>query len=249
MIYFVSDMHLGAAYVNDVHRHERRIVEWLDSISDKATELYIMGDALDFWFEYRSVIPRGFTRFFGALARLSDSGVKIYWMRGNHDMWIFDYLPTEIGCEILDGPIIRKIGDKTFFLDHGDGVGKRSLGFRVIRKVFRNSFCRRLFASVHPKWALGVAHAWSAGSRKSGMKHEYSRAISNPADEPLVRFAQTFVENSQELHIDYFVFGHRHAPLDLALSNGSSRVIILGDWLTGGSYAQFDGNTLKLMDI
>lgn len=245
MVYFLSDSHLGASYIHDPRAHEAKVVEFLHSIRDDAEELYLMGDMLDFWFEYKSVVPRGFVRFFGALAQLADAGVKIYWFKGNHDMWIFDYLPREIGVEVVDGPVIRKIGGKTFLLDHGDAVGVRPAGFRMLRKIFRNPVCRCLYAAIHPRWTMALAHGWSAQSRKASLESVYTSRIINEDDEPLVRYAREYLSDASNPRVDYFVFGHRHAMLDKQLPDGA-RVIILGDWISHFSYACFDGHDVRL---
>lgn len=249
MIYFLADMHLGARYVADSRAHEARVTATLRRMGRDASEIFILGDALDFWFEYRSVVPRGFVRFFGELARLADSGVKLTWVRGNHDMWIFDYLPSEIGLEVVDGPIVRELLGKRFFIDHGDGVGERPLGFRVLRRVFRNSLCRRLYASIHPRWTMAIAHGWSAGSRKAGMKNPTTLEVKNVNEEPLVVFSREYEASSSNPHIDYFIYGHRHAPID-ASAGPDSRVVVLSDWITGaGDYAAFDGETLRVTPV
>lgn len=233
--------------MTDPRGHERRVVEFLDSIAADATQLYLMGDMLDFWFEYRSVIPRGFTRFFGALARLADAGVEIYWMRGNHDMWIFDYLPSEIGLTMLDGPVVKEIMGRRFLLDHGDGVGDRPTSFRLLRAVFRNRLCRMLYASVHPRWTMAIAHGWSSHSRKVSSADAYSNVIADSDAEPLVRFSREYEADPANPHIDYFIYGHRHAVLDEQIGP-DSRVIILGDWINHFTYARFDGRHLTLLE-
>ena len=141
-IYFLSDLHLGAAYITQPLEHEKRIVRVLDSIKDKAAEIYLLGDILDYWYEYSHVVPKGFVRFFGKIAELADSGIKIHWLIGNHDIWIFDYLPRELGIEVIDGILQREILGKNFFMNHGDGVGKHKLSFRIIRSIFRNKVCQ-----------------------------------------------------------------------------------------------------------
>lgn len=245
MVYFLSDAHLGASYIRNPRLHESRVVDFLRDIRKDATALYLMGDMLDFWFEYRNVVPRGFVRFFGALAELADTGVDIYWFKGNHDMWVFDYLPQEIGMTVIDGPLLTTIGNKTFLLDHGDAVGERPAGFRMLRRVFRNSLCRRLYAAIHPRWTMALAHGWSAQSRKSGEASEYSTRIACADDEPLVRFAKDYQADTVNPKVDYFIFGHRHAMLNMAIGDGA-RVIILGDWINHYSYACFDGNDVSL---
>ena len=143
-IYFISDLHLGATYFPDPKRWERRVVSFLDSIAGDADELYMLGDILDYWYEYRNVVPRGFVRFFGALARLADRGVRIQWFIGNHDIWLFDYLRDEIGLEVVDGYVVKEIKGKRFFLSHGDGVGRLKPTFRFLRGMFRHKICQKL---------------------------------------------------------------------------------------------------------
>ena len=149
--YFISDLHLGARYLPDRRLHEAKIVSFLHSIRDTAEAIYLVGDVLDYWYEYRTVVPRGYVRFFGALAALADSGVRITWLTGNHDIWLFDYLRDEIGIEVVDGSIIRDIAGKRFFIAHGDGVGLLKPSFRFIRAMFRNHICQRLYSSIHPR--------------------------------------------------------------------------------------------------
>lgn len=144
--YFIADLHIGAKYITDPRDHERRVVDFLRSIKDDAKTLYLMGDVLDYWFEYKKVVPRGYIRFFGALAELADAGVEIIWFVGNHDIWLFDYLRDEIGLKVVDGVEIREIDGKRFFLSHGDGVGRIRPGFRIIRSLFRNRFCQWLLS-------------------------------------------------------------------------------------------------------
>ena len=240
-IYFASDFHLGARYIENPIEYERRIVRWLDSIKQDAGTLYLLGDILDYWYEYRYVVPKGFTRFFGKLAELSDNGIDIHWFIGNHDIWIFDYLPHELGITIHDGTLITEIRGKRFFLSHGDNVGKRPMTFRFLRKIFRNRFCQYLYAAIHPRWTIAFALRWSAHSRKAGDDYAEYQGEKN---EHLVCFAKEFRETGK---IDFFIFGHRHILLDLALPH-QSRIIILGDWIKHPSYAVFDETGLNLFD-
>lgn len=239
--YFISDLHLGASYLDNPKDYERRVVRWIRSIQDTARELYLLGDVLDYWYEYRNVVPRGFTRFLGALGELSDSGVKVTWLIGNHDIWIFDYLPNEIGCEVIDGSCLREIDGKRFFMAHGDAIGKLSTSFRLMRSLFRNRFCQRLFASIHPRWTVPFAHGWSSHSRKSG---GYQPSAGDRVNDSFVDFARVY--NETESPADYFVFGHRHIMLDYELED-NSRVIVLGDWIRHFSYAVFDKGEMRLM--
>ena len=234
--YFLSDFHLGAKYIDNPRKQEQRIVSFLESIRNDAKEIYLLGDILDYWFEYRYVVPKGYVRFFGKIAELADSGIKIYWFIGNHDIWIFDYLPSELGVEIVDGSQIKQIDGKTFFIAHGDGLGDESRSFRMLRAFFRNRFCQRIYAGIHPRWTVPFALNWSRSNRVNGEDRPFG------CDEPLQRFVTNYKEDQK---IDYFVFGHRHVAVDKSIGN-NSRLIILGDWIKLYSYAVYDGNDLRL---
>lgn len=237
--YFISDLHLGASYIADPHEHERKVVSFLRHIAPTCRRLILLGDILDYWWEYRNVVPRGFTRFFGALAELADSGVEIIWFKGNHDIWIFDYLPEEIGLKVHDGMMITELDGKRFFLEHGDGVGRLPWSFRRLRALFRNRTAQRLFAAIHPRWTIGFAHSWSSHSRKQGGYTPSERAGDN-----LISFADDYNETHPAEKVDYFIFGHCHILLDRLLPAGG-RIVILGDWISRFSYAVWDGKTLK----
>lgn len=239
--YFISDIHLGAAYLDRQRLRERMLVEWLDEIADDAKSLYLVGDILDYWYEYRTVVPRGYVRFFGALARLADSGVKITWLTGNHDIWLFDYIRDEIGIEVVDGSVIRDIDGKTMFISHGDGLGQLKPSFRFIRTLFRNRLCQKLFSAIHPRWTVGFAHAWSAHNR------DYNPNCIPTYDGTI----QTHVEKWAEGYIAghpqtcYIILGHHHVVVDKPI-NSYCRLIILGDWIYNYTYAVFDGQELSV---
>ena len=167
LTYFASDFHLGAKYIGDPKRHERAIVDWLRSIAPTCRRLFLVGDILDYWYEYKSVVPKGFVRFFGQLAEMADSGVEITWFIGNHDIWIFDYLPSELGIKVVKDSLTETIDGTEFFISHGDGLGRLSTGFRFLRGLFRNRFCQRLYSAIHPGLTVPFAHRWSASSRMS----------------------------------------------------------------------------------
>lgn len=239
-IYFISDLHLGATYYADPIAKERRVTQWLDSVRDDASHIYLLGDILDYWYEYRYVVPRGFTRFFGKVAELADSGIKFTWFIGNHDIWIFDYLPNELGIEVIDGSVERDILGKRFFLAHGDGVGHHQRSFRVLRSIFRNHFCQRLYSAIHPRWTVPFAHRWSASSRQDSRKAQIDF---QKAREAVLAFSQQYA--GQHPEIDYFVYGHLHSLEDIPVGE-KARVIILGDWISKDSFARFDGQQLTL---
>jgi UDP-2,3-diacylglucosamine hydrolase len=240
LTYFISDLHLGARSTADRLAGERRVVSFLKSIKPTAKRLYLLGDVLDYWFEYRTVVPRGYVRFFGALAELADAGVEITWFIGNHDIWIFDYLPSEIGLRVVDGSEVADIDGRRFFLAHGDGLGKLKPGFRLIRSVFRNRVCQRLFAAVHPRWTVPLAMKWSASSRRAGGD---GPAVSMGDNEPYVAATRLILDADPS--IDFFILGHRHVLMDREIADGA-RLIILGDWIYHFSYAVWDGERLSL---
>ena len=245
--YFVSDLHLGAGYIADPRAHEQRVCRWLRSIAPEAKALYLLGDVLDYWYEYRNVVPRGFTRFFGCLAELADQGVEITWLKGNHDIWIFDYLPSEIGLTVEDGLIEREIDGRRFVMEHGDGVGEMRWSYRRMRSLFRNRLAQWLYAAIHPRWTVGFAHRWSSHSRLHGGAPPSAEPDRLDPDDKLLRFSREYL--AQHPGVNYFVYGHRHLLADVAIAP-ESRVIILGDAFRLMSYGEWDGRdfTLKTME-
>ena len=240
--YFISDLHLGATYLKSPVDYERRVVRFLNSIADSADRLYLLGDILDYWYEYRTVVPRGFTRFFGALASLADRGVEITWFIGNHDIWIFDYLSSEIGLRVVDGYEIAEIHGKKFFMSHGDGLGKLPPMFRFIRATFRNPICQKLYSAIHPRWTVGFAHRWSSHSRLNGQ--DASETLQ--ADDPLLRFAAQYRKEHPDT--EYFVFGHRHVLVEKTLGP-DCRLVILGEGFRLMTYGVFDGESFNIHKI
>jgi UDP-2,3-diacylglucosamine hydrolase len=238
-IYFASDFHLGIPDDEQSKVREKTIVRWLDEIKNDAEELYLMGDVFDFWFEYKTVVPRGYVRLLGKLAELSDAGIKLHYFTGNHDMWIFEYLPKEIGAALYRKPVQREINGKKFFLGHGDGLGPGDKGYKFIKKVFSNKFSQWLFARLHPNLGIGMANYWSMKSRITTQLEE--EKFLGDDKEWLVLFSKGILAKE---HFDYLIFGHRHLPLDIKIN--SSRYINLGDWFRHNSYAVFDGENLEL---
>ncbi|WP_353181759.1 UDP-2,3-diacylglucosamine diphosphatase [Parapedobacter lycopersici] len=238
-IYFASDFHLGVPLHDTAYTREKQLVQWLDSIKSDAAELYLVGDIFDFWFEYTTVVPKGFIRFLGKLAELADAGIKITLFKGNHDMWMFGYLKEQLGATIIENELIITRGEKTFYLHHGDGLGPGDRKYKVLKKIFRSRFCQWLFARLHPNLGIGIAQRWSAHSRiASGGKETFQ----GEDREWLVLYAKELIKKQ---HYDYFIFGHRHLPLDITLPNGS-RYINLGEWMNYYTYAVFDGEKLEL---
>jgi len=239
-IYFISDAHLGAQTIANPREQEKELVRFLDFIKQDASALFLMGDVLDFWFEYKKAIPRGFTRFFGKIVELTDSGIEVHWFVGNHDMWIFDYLPNELGVTIHYKPEEITLLGKRFFLAHGDGLDNRSTSFRIIQSIFHNKFCQWMLSTIHPRWAIGLAHAWSKHSRVTGKHNSYQ----GEDKEYLVCFSKKYLKEKNP-EIQYFIFGHRHIVLDLKIAS-DCKVLILGDWISEFSYATFNGNDVLI---
>lgn len=244
-IYFIADAHLGNRYLSDPRAAEKKLARWLESIRTQARAVYLLGDVFDYWYEYKHVVPKGFTRFLGKIAELSDDGVEIHIFIGNHDIWMFDYLPQETGAFIHRGPEIIDLLNKRFFLAHGDEVGKRPALFRFLQALFRNKICQFLYAAIHPRWTFAFAARWSLRSRKQGQKGLTPEMKQARADY-LIDFATTCLQTRPDIH--YFIFGHRHVMIDRAL-NDSARLLVVGDWMQLFSYVEWDGEQLSLKQI
>lgn len=240
-IYFASDFHLGVPDYDTSLRREKRIVQWLDSIQHNAHSIYLLGDIFDFWFEYRFSIPKGFIRFQGKLATLRDQGIPIYFFTGNHDMWMFDYFPQELGIPILREPQVLQIGNQKLLVGHGDGLGPGDQMYKIQKKFFNSALCQWLFARIHPNIGMGIARYWSKKSRISNLKREEEKFQSEDKE-----FLLTYCKMLEATtHHDYYVFGHRHLPLDLKVSE-NSRYINLGEWVHFTTYATYDGQAMEL---
>ena len=239
MIYFLSDAHLGSLAIAHARTHERRLVRFLDSIKDKAEAIYLLGDMFDFWNEYRYVVPKGYTRF---LSELTDRGIEVHFFIGNHDIWTYGYLEQECGLIVHRKPITTELYGKVFFLAHGDGLGDPDNKFKLLRKIFHNPTCQRLFNAIHPRWGMALGLNWAKHSR---MKREAGKELPYLGEdkEYLVQFTKSYIKAHND--IDYFLYGHRHIELDLMLSH-KTRMLILGDWIWQFTYAVFDGEHLFL---
>jgi UDP-2,3-diacylglucosamine hydrolase len=239
-IYFLSDFHLGAPDYESSLIREKKVVAFLDSIKHKASEIFIVGDMFDFWYEYKKVVPKGYTRLLGKLAELSDAGIPMHFFLGNHDMWMSGYFEKELNIPVYHEPKVFERGGKKFFIGHGDGLGPGDHGYKFIKKFFRNPFCQWAFGQLHPTWGIGLANYFSRKSReKTGTSDEH---FLGEDKEWLVLFCREILKME---HYDYFIFGHRHYPLDYKL-NETSRYINLGDWIRNFTYASFDGNDVTL---
>ncbi len=239
-IFFLSDFHLGAPDAEKSLQREKRIVQFLSEIKEQAAEIFIVGDMFDFWYEYRSVVPKGFTRLLGKLAELSDAEIKIHFFVGNHDMWMKNYLQQELNIPVYFEPKDFEWNGKTFHIGHGDGLGPGDHKYKFIKKVFRNPFSQWLFGIFPPYMGMGLANYFSRRSRaQTGSTEE---TFLGEGKEWLIIYCK---EMLQQKNFDFFVFGHRHLPIDYRLSDGS-RYINLGDWIHYNTYAVFDGTALEL---
>ena len=241
-VYFLSDAHLGSLAIPHGRTQERRLVRFLDSIKEKASAVYLLGDMFDFWNEYRYVVPKGYSRFLGKLSELTDNGVEVHFFAGNHDLWTYGYLEEECGVIVYKAPVTTEIYGKVFFLAHGDGLGDPDNKFKILRKLFHNRTCQRLLNFVHPRWGMALGLNWAKHSR---LKRADGKEVPFMGEDKefLVRFARDYKRSHP--NIDYFLFGHRHIELDLPIDK-STRMLILGDWIWQFTYAVFDGEHLFL---
>ena len=244
-IYFASDFHLGIPDHTSSLEREKKLVAWLDMARTDAAEIFLMGDLFDFWFEYKTAIPRGYARLLGKIAEITDAGIPVHLFRGNHDMWAFDYLTKELNIQLHRDPEFREFNGKHFYLAHGDGLGPGDKGYKFIKKVFANPFNQWLFRQLHPDFGIRMALFWSRKSRSASIEKEKKEQ-----DVTLKLIQQRITKHSTELlklhpELDFLIYGHYHYPLDTPLA-GHARQIVLGDWITHFSYALFDGENLEL---
>ena len=239
-IYFLSDFHLGAPDAVSSLVREKKIIAFLDEIKNKASRIFILGDLFDFWFEYKNVVPKGYVRILGKLAEITDSGVPIDFFVGNHDMWMKDYFQKELNIKVHFEPVSFQLHDKKFLIGHGDGLGPGDHGYKFIKKLFRNPVAQTAFGLLPPVIGIGLANYFSRTSRaKTGNSDE---VFESAEKEWLVSYCKDVLKNE---HYDYFVFGHRHLPLDIQL-NENSKYINLGDWIKYFSYAELEEQQLQL---
>jgi UDP-2,3-diacylglucosamine hydrolase len=239
-VYFLSDFHLGVPDHASSLEREKRIVSFLDQIKDKAAMVFVVGDLFDFWFEYRTVVPKGYVRILGKLAELTDNHIPVHFFVGNHDMWMSGYFEKELNIPVFFESQTYEFNGKKMLVGHGDGLGPGDHGYKFIKKVFRNPFCQFLFGLLPPFFGISIANFFSKRSRI--MTGTTDENFLGEDKEWLVLYAK---EKLKKEHFDYFVFGHRHLPIDFLLKEGS-RYINLGDWIKYNSYAEFDGANFQL---
>lgn len=236
-IYFASDNHLGAPTVAESKPREDKFVQWLNTIKADAGAIFLLGDLFDFWFEYKTVGPKGFVRTLGKLAELRDSGIPIYFFVGNHDLWMDDYFETELGISVYRRPLEVECAGKRFLIGHGDGLGPGDKGYKRMKKVFTNPFCKWLFRWLHPD--IGVRLAQYLSVKNKLISGEEDVHFLGEDNEWLVQYCKRKLETQ---HYDYFLFGHRHLPMTIKVGEGST-YINTGDWIHYFTYAVFDPKT------
>lgn len=242
-IYFASDVHLGSGAVNRDHEREILFVKWLREVQQDASMIFLLGDIFDFWFEYRKVAPRGFVRVLGTLAEICDSGIPVHFFTGNHDIWVFDYLPSETGMIIHSKPFETELGGKKFYIAHGDDLRRKDTKYQLLQRFFHNRIAQWMFSKIHPDISFGLAHRWSKNNRLA--KGIDGVGFLGEEKEDQIIFAKDFLSKK---HIDYFVFGHRHLALEFQIAPGS-RLFTLGNWYNNIAYGVFDGNEFNLKKI
>ena len=239
-VFFASDNHLGAPDASSSLQREQKFVRWLESIREEAAAIFLVGDLFDFWFEYKKVVPKGFTRTLGTLASLTDSGIPVFYFVGNHDLWMDGYFESELNIPVFHEPQVFNMGGKTFFIGHGDGLGPGDKGFKRMKKVFTNPLSKWIFRWLHPDLGVRMAQYFSVKNRLISGKEDVK--FLGEDQEWLVQYSRRKLEQS---HYDYFIFGHRHLPLEIQL-NETSHYLNLGDWISYFSYGVFDGDSMCL---
>ena len=242
-VYFASDNHLGAPSFKESLPREKKFVAWLDKVKSDAAAIFLMGDLFDFWFDYKTVVPKGFTRTLGKLAELTDAGIPITYFVGNHDLWMNGYFEEELNIPVYHEPQQFLINNTSFFIGHGDGLGPGDIGFKRMKKVFTNPFCQWLFRWLHPD--IGVRLAQHLSVNNKIISGDADAQFLGEDNEWLVQYCKRKLEKN---HYDHFIFGHRHLPLEIALSD-TSKYTNLGDWVKYFTYAEFDGNSLELKEF
>ena len=241
-IYFASDQHFGAPNYEKSRTRETLFVKWLDEIQEDATALFLLGDLFDFWFEYKKTVPKGFVRVLGKLAELSDKGIPIHFFAGNHDYWMRDYFEKELGIQVYYEPTEFIFNNKTFLIGHGDGLGPGDKGYKFLKKIFLNKLSIWLFQWMHPYFGIGFAQYLSLRNKLVSGNEDIT--FLGEDKEHLILYCK---EEYKKKPYDYFLFGHRHLPLEIDIAT-ASKYINTGDWISYNTYAVFDGEKMELKE-
>ena len=239
-IYFTSDQHFGAPTPELSFPREQKFVAWLDEVKGDAEAIFLLGDLFDFWFEYKTVVPKGFIRVLGKLAEIRDSGIPIYFFVGNHDLWMADYFQKELNIPVFHDNQEYTFGDKTFLIGHGDGKGPGDLGYKRMKKIFTNPFFKWLFRWLHPD--IGVRLAQYLSVKNKLISGDEDVTFLGEDNEWLILYSKRKLENK---HYNYLIFGHRHLPMKLTVGE-NAEYVNLGDWITYFTYGVFDGENLEI---
>ncbi|TDQ16463.1 UDP-2,3-diacylglucosamine hydrolase [Algoriphagus boseongensis] len=239
-IFFASDFHLGAPNTQESKIRERRIIRWLESISDEAAAIFLVGDIFDFWFEYKQVVPKGFIPFISKISQLRDRGIPILFFTGNHDLWMKDYFTQELGIPVYDHPIELVVEGKKILVGHGDGLGPGDQTYKMLKKVFTNSLAQWLFRWFHPDLGIRLAKTWSGYSRISNMEKNENHFLGE--DEWLWQYCKEVEKN---IHHDLYIFGHRHLPLKLEVTKNST-YFNLGEWVSQNTFLELSSDNVEL---
>jgi UDP-2,3-diacylglucosamine hydrolase len=238
-IYFASDFHLGVPDKESSLEREKAVVRWLDMVAQDAEQIFLLGDVFDYWWEFKHVVPRGYTRLMGKLAELTDNGLPIHFFIGNHDIWTFGYLEEELGMKVYRKPVQIELQGKKMYIGHGDGLGPGEWDYKIMKAVFHHRLSHWIWSRFHPNFSVGLGQYFS---RRSRMAHSEGDQAFHGDNEYLTQFAKSVLEKD---YFDYFVFGHRHLPLEIELGGGS-KYINLGEWVNERSFGVMEGGILKL---
>lgn len=235
-IFFFSDVHFGLQDTRREKEKEQRVLTFLDHVHRNGEQLFILGDLFDYWFEYKYVIPRGYHHILSKLSHMVESGIRIHYVAGNHDFWLKDFFPNDLGIPVYKEPFGITLRGKRFYLHHGDGLALNDTGYRILKTILRHPVSIFLYSLLHPDWTAPIAHGSSKTSREYTGQKDYGET------DGMKRFAtETMAEG-----YDAVILGHRHRPIVEAIGNGT--YINLGDWITYNTYAEFDGTTLQLKE-
>ena len=242
-VYFASDQHLGAPTAQNSFAREKKFVSWLDTVKKDAEAIFLLGDLFDFWFEYKTVVPKGFVRVLGKLAEIKDSGIPIYFFVGNHDLWMNDYFEKELNIPVYHAPQEFLINNKKFLIGHGDGLGPGDKGYKRMKKVFTFPLFKWMFKWLHPD--LGIQLGQYMSVKNKLISGDEDANFLGEENEWLVQYCK---KKLTETHYDYFVFGHRHLPLEIKLQENST-YINLGDWIQYFTFGVFSNTEFKLTEF
>ncbi len=234
--YFLGDFHFGSPNYKQSKKRELKILSFLNSIESDLKELFLLGDIFDFWYEYKEVVPKGFTRFLGKISQLSDKGINIHLILGNHDMWVLDYFQKELGMNVHHDIIKIRINNNLLMVGHGDGIGKGDFGYKFLKLIFKNKILRFLYRCIHPD--IGIKLGIFLSNRKKIGTKDYS--ISN--NERIYNYCKQIESNS---HHDYYIFGHSHQSIERKINN-NSKYINVGDWIKNSNYLVVKNEQIKL---